>query len=63
LTASGFDTDDRNNLLDPHKLLLFVSENIEGSFKAGRLAYYLEEVADEAKRKGRHLVVSSSTRD
>ena len=63
LTATGFDTVARNNLLDPHKFLHFVSQNIEGSFTAGRLAYYLEEVADEAKRKGRNLVISSATRD
>ena len=60
LTASRFDTDARNNLLDSDKFLLFVSKNIEESFTAGRFANHLNEIADEARRKSHDLMVSSA---
>ena len=51
LTAIGFDTPARANLLIPENLLLFVSEKIEASRTTGRFALLLEATADEVSRK------------
>jgi hypothetical protein len=63
LTASGFDTNERKNLLDPHNFLFFVSEQIEESITAGRFANFLEGIADEVSKKAGGLVISPSDKD
>ncbi len=51
LTAIGFDTPARTNLLIPENLLLFVSEKIEASKTSGNFAHLLETTADEVSKK------------
>ena len=51
LTAIGFDTPARENLLIPENLLLFVSEQIEASRTTGHFALLLETTAAEVSRK------------
>lgn len=51
LTAIGFDTTERKNILDPENLLFFISEKIEASRTTENFALLLETTAEEVTRK------------